>query len=743
MVGLRIESRDSSGLREACRMWSFRSVLVLFLFSDCNGFFFRRNKRPLPVDGGWSSWGDWSTCYKNVMNSTNFFPEWQDFVVKSRPRFCDSPPPLNGGKYCQGNSHRFKQCNCMNPLGFQNGRIKDSQITASSEYETFTARHGRIGHPSAWCSGSRRSVLSSPFFQVDFINFTKISSISTDGYSLGRVRSFKLKYSLDGKKWYLYKDKYRRKGVFSANVLPKRVKVSRLEKPFVTRYARIEPARYYNRMCMKIEMYGCVFTCGRQLVASDGEITGSSSEIYDQNCLWNIEVPKTTVISLDFVTFDLPCQVGFLDIKSDLETGSESSKTWHKRFCGDNVKLQPYKFSGNNLWLHYFSNSSDAESGFRIRYHSLCRKEIKLNAHEKTQVSTPNYPKDYFHNTQCNWTISREEGSKFFLAVVNFDIETSTRNGEVCYSDFLRIYAINGKSSNMIGNYCNSNKPRKVLAIDADTIMLQFKSDNAISGKGFLIEISNYDPTKPEPTKRLTVTSSSKRNDSRMKGSTISASHSSKPPSTLSTDPIKQTTKGQHVPELARGTNHTFINRKVKNGDDGDSDDTWTVIVIGSFGGVIVMLSIIVATIKIKRYLQFRDALAMQASKAASVKLISSKSKEKSKAKNVSSPIKELLLPANTENTEETSNAEAPVVCEVFTGSPTEKEVAESVPGKPETASPEAELDSCELTPITNEEKELKEDRKSYLAINVCESTNGQDGSCKHGSGEHIDETNC
>ena len=45
----------------------------------------------LPVDGQWSSWADWSQCSGNC--------EWGR---QSRYRYCNSPTPSNGGRFCEG-----------------------------------------------------------------------------------------------------------------------------------------------------------------------------------------------------------------------------------------------------------------------------------------------------------------------------------------------------------------------------------------------------------------------------------------------------------------------------------------------------------------------------------------------------------------------------------------------------------------------------------------------------------------
>ena len=53
-----------------------------------------------PVDGGWSSYGNWSKCSAECGGGT-----------KTRSRKCDNPEPSFGGKDCEGDTTETKPCN--------------------------------------------------------------------------------------------------------------------------------------------------------------------------------------------------------------------------------------------------------------------------------------------------------------------------------------------------------------------------------------------------------------------------------------------------------------------------------------------------------------------------------------------------------------------------------------------------------------------------------------------------------
>ena len=111
---------------------------------------------------------------------------------------------------------------CVSPLGMEDDRIKDSQITASSVLKgksthPWLARLNRnIQQWGAWCpditGGKMFEKNYDQYIQIDLLNLTKITGIATQGRSqkLGGVeyaKDYKVSYRRDGGTWYFYRGK--------------------------------------------------------------------------------------------------------------------------------------------------------------------------------------------------------------------------------------------------------------------------------------------------------------------------------------------------------------------------------------------------------------------------------------------------------------------------------------------------------------------------------------------------------
>lgn len=100
---------------------------------------------------------------------------------------------------------------CSNPLGIKNGRLRNSKITASSEYNKHHAAWlGRLGrarrgsYVGAWCA---RHNNHNQWIKFDFSRPMKITKVDTQGRQDADqwVTRFQLYSSLDGIHWQIYR----------------------------------------------------------------------------------------------------------------------------------------------------------------------------------------------------------------------------------------------------------------------------------------------------------------------------------------------------------------------------------------------------------------------------------------------------------------------------------------------------------------------------------------------------------
>lgn len=137
----------------------------------------------------------------------------------SKNTLLDTPTRLrNHREVCQGQTRNaFKlylllsASLCNRALGMQNGRIRNNQITSSSEVNRFhTAWLGRLGrvktgrYIGAWCPKHRNHL---QWLKVDFGRLMKITKIATQGrQDAGHwVTSYYVSSSIDNVHWAMYR----------------------------------------------------------------------------------------------------------------------------------------------------------------------------------------------------------------------------------------------------------------------------------------------------------------------------------------------------------------------------------------------------------------------------------------------------------------------------------------------------------------------------------------------------------
>ncbi|XP_044184811.1 uncharacterized protein LOC122964956 [Acropora millepora] len=150
---------------------------------------------------------------------------------------------------------------CDTALGLENLRIKDSQLSGHSYYQSLSAGADRAveTHPRcarlnnnycAWCG--RRG--NGQYIQVDLRQNLTLTGIATQGFealSDYYVRRYNVSHSTDGYTWSIFPK------VMRGNHDGRSMVRHTFNPPMHTRYIRVYPIAYSNIFCMRMELYGC------------------------------------------------------------------------------------------------------------------------------------------------------------------------------------------------------------------------------------------------------------------------------------------------------------------------------------------------------------------------------------------------------------------------------------------------------------------------------------------------------
>ncbi|XP_032232796.2 uncharacterized protein LOC5508096 [Nematostella vectensis] len=540
------------------------------------------------INGGWSAWSSWTSCQEGTGKDP--------FPFRSKQRSCTNPAPSNGGRECGGQKMRKGPCeDCNLPLGMENLKIKDAQITASSAHENFPASESRLNGFSSWCATDLDGEV---YLQIDLKFMTLVTAIATQGFypdksvlSLrqGRVGKYQLAYSDDGKTWAVYKN-LRNENILSGNVEKEGTVLNVLEPYYTTRYIRIYPRSFFSFICMKLEIYGCRFRCGGFLPPTPGDLIAESSETRDVECLWQVTLPSGNV-NLDFVNFRLPCSNGIVEVRGDGLSYGESAVL--AQYCGEfEVTPRPVMSSSNKLWIRFRSNSSQPSVGFYAVYFPSCNAYLTNNS---GVIKSPNHPNEYYHNSRCTWLVTVAQGKAIRLKFSSFQVEGDSKGQPQCSTDHLTIWDGVNNTAPIIGKHCNSVRPPTFICSSGNTMKITFKTDDALAFAGFLIMYQAIEPNSScaepsssiiTPTPTLSVMPSTMN---------MSVAPMIPEPTATFVNPTLNVNITGGLPPLngASSANSGHLGKKKK--DDDEDNGLTTIIIVAVFS--FIVLCMIIASI--------------------------------------------------------------------------------------------------------------------------------------------------
>jgi len=147
------------------------------------------------------------------------------------------------------------------PLGMASGKIADSQITATSIWDSnHQAYNARLNGYKVWCSSY--SVSAFEHIQIDVGKVKMIHGIATQGHPTwdNYVTSYEVAYSENGNLFYdvLGDMTSFTKRIFTGNMDRHSIVKHKFDPPLKARFIRIVPKAYIgNDICLRAELYGC------------------------------------------------------------------------------------------------------------------------------------------------------------------------------------------------------------------------------------------------------------------------------------------------------------------------------------------------------------------------------------------------------------------------------------------------------------------------------------------------------
>ncbi|XP_017580684.1 discoidin domain-containing receptor 2 [Pygocentrus nattereri] len=188
---------------------------------------------------------------------------------------------------------------CRYPLGMEDGRIKNDDITASSQwYDTTGPQYGRLNREEgdgAWCPAGQLQPSDVQYLQLDLRHLTFVTVVATQGRyarSSGNefARKYRLDYSRDGHRWISWRNRSGNE-IIVGNVNTYASVVKDLHPPIITRFLRLIPVTdAVHTVCMRVEVFGCPWQDGltaysapegQTMMAPGYPITSLNDSTYD------------------------------------------------------------------------------------------------------------------------------------------------------------------------------------------------------------------------------------------------------------------------------------------------------------------------------------------------------------------------------------------------------------------------------------------------------------------------------
>ncbi|XP_022094553.1 cubilin homolog [Acanthaster planci] len=257
------------------------------------------------------------------------------------------------------------------------------------------------------------------------------------------------------------------------------------------------------------QQFGVIKGCNQEMIVLENVYSQSviTSLYYpDQyppnlDCNFYITAPSGRRVRLYFTSFDVEVATTYNRCAFDyviIYDGDSNADAEFGRFCGT---IQPPTIvsSGRHLHVHFHTDGSVQETGFRAVVHSVessYQEPLPTNApgscyslleEDNGIFYSPGFPGSYDHNQDCSYiVVLPNENDHVMLRFTSFDLEPSQN----CVYDFVEVRDGVSSATPLIGRYCGgfNQEPSGVIETTGPGMYVLFHTDVSAAFEGFYAE---------------------------------------------------------------------------------------------------------------------------------------------------------------------------------------------------------------------------------------------------------------
>ncbi|OXU20544.1 hypothetical protein TSAR_014165, partial [Trichomalopsis sarcophagae] len=238
----------------------------------------------------------------------------------------------------------------------------------------------------------------------------------------------------------------------------------------------------------RLEWYvdGCSkhFTKPSGYFTSPGFPQGDKFPHSSVSCQWLIEVDSDRSIELIFhkleTTRNHACSYGSSGAVEVYNGQDEKAPLLAHNLCYSSTPVT-LTSSGNRMFIKYSQDTPYASYGFEAMYRTTAIKCGGKFTGQSGAIHSPNYPKNYPSNQQCEWLITVDKDHAVNLTFVDLDFE-ATKN---CTNDYIKIYDGGSKEAPLLATHCHNGDVAIYYVSSGNQLLVEMRTDESITAKGF------------------------------------------------------------------------------------------------------------------------------------------------------------------------------------------------------------------------------------------------------------------